>query len=172
MGEEFFLEPPPKKIFLPYEAPVVEITDSFILAYGEQEFARWLEETFRLKPYMPPVSHEKIQREIEEIVKESGIKNLELRKILISPDYSWGILLTYKLPRPVPIIDENGNEILRLWLTPYERKCYVISDDERYEIDLAELVKHAPRPNLEEFLERIKNYFKEKYSGNNTFYIY
>ena len=173
MYEDFFLEPPPSKIFLPHEAPIVGITDSSILAFGEQEFTKWIEKTLRLKPYTPPASHEKIQKEIEKIISKEGIENLKLKRILVDKHNSWGIILTSRLPTPVPVLDENEEVIFSLWLTPYERVCYIISDYETTEMDLWKVLKHAPRPSFEEILSRIENYFRKEYSEDkSSFYIF
>lgn len=172
MDEEFSITPPPHKIFSDHEIPVVEVTDSFILAYGETEFVKWIEETFKLKSYVPPTSHEKIQKEIEKIISKEGIENLKLKRILVDKYNSWGIILTSRLPRPVPILDENEEVIFSLWLTPYERICYIISDYETTEMDLWKVLKHAPRASFEEILSRIENYFRKEYEDKSSFYIF
>ncbi len=164
--------PPPNEIFEKHELPVVEVTKTSLLCYGETELENWFIRTFNLKPYTPPVNHDKIQKEIEKLVIKDGVDELEIKRVLIDKDNSGCVILRSRLPRPMRILNENNEEILSLWLTPYKRDTYIISEYETTEIDLWKLLRHAPRPSFEEFLERIENYFREFSEESTTLYTF
>lgn len=83
MKEYSIFFPPPEEIFKKYEPPVVKFEDPFLFCYGEAGLENWLQKTFGMKPYEPKVSDEKIRKTIEDIIKEKGIDNVELKRVLI-----------------------------------------------------------------------------------------